>query len=351
MSWDGNILAKKQKKPGKALVKYLMKTGKDLSKALFATDPHYGARTVLLVGPQGTGKTTGMIDGAIRFAKKGVVTVWREIDLAQFNRIEATGMPVKVFAHQDDEIKILAIPHGSMKGHPYDVEISRYSTAADLYRQLEKGVVNVVFEPSYYIPSYDFLIDVFTTKSITKSKLKNSRNFPSSAFWIEFNFVLSNRTDRQWIAMFLDEIDDIYPATPIGLTWTLIEWGKDQVKHLRKSFVSTWGATQSYANVNWDVSSKFQDLILMKGATKPKRRSHVKESWLKDEWFKENVYKLSKKRGTKGWAFIESDAKVGLIQFEALPRVRESLQVIRKLPEGTPRPSLLEIFEAYGLIE
>lgn len=319
-------------------IKMLKSGGARIKAKMFKKDTYYGARTGLFVAPQGGGKTTALINLLINFFKHGYLAIWREIELAQFNRIEATGVPVQVFAHEYDEIIINALPKDGGKPFEYDVELMRYSDGFDLYQKLREDAINVVIEPSYYIPSPEFIEDVFNTKSITKSKLKSYRNFPSSAFWIEFNYVLAHRDDRRWINLNLDEIDDIYPAQPTGLLWTLVQWGKDQIKHLRKAFIATYGATQAYANVNWDVASKFQDIFLMKGATKPKRAKQIKDSWLQND-------KLLK----KGWAIVQTaDGEVGLIQFKPLPPVEFDLH-IKKTWDG-PTPTLEELFEEYGLI-
>jgi len=319
-------------------IKMLKSGGQTIKKKIFKKDTQHGARTGLFIAPQGQGKTTALINLLIKFFKNGYLTIWREIELAQFNRIEATGVPVQVFAHENDEIDIKALPKSRGEPFEYEVDLQRYRDGFDLYQKLREDAINVVIEPSYYIPSPDFIGDVFNTKSITKSKLKSYRNFPSSAFWIEFNYVLAHRDDRRWINLNLDEIDDIYPAQPTGLQWTLVQWGKDQIKHLRKAFIATYGATQAYANVNWDVASKFQDLFLMRGATKPKRAKLIKDGWLQDD-------KLLR----RGWAIVQTaDGEVGLIQFRPLPPVEFDLH-IKKTWDG-PTPTLEELFEIYGLI-
>jgi len=324
------------------LLRMLSKNGKLIQRTIFEQNPHKGARTGIFVGPQGSGKTTALAQLALEFLDRRYTVIWREIELAQFHRIQATGVKVRVFAHALDDIEVLAMQKGSMDSEPYKVRLHRYEDAYDLFEKPKPGVVNVVFEPSYYVPSREFLEDVMTQRSISKHALRESRSLPSSAFWIELTHVLKNRRDRRWFALFEDEADDVYPAIPTGIEWTLMKWARDQVKHLRKSFVATYLATQSYSNLNWEVAEKFQDLFLMKGARKPKR-SRVNQKWLdRDELFAEAERKNMRA------VLVESEGLIGMIAFRPLPEVDFDLQVIKNW-RGEKLP-LMEVLEEYGLV-
>ena len=325
------------------LKRMLFKNGKLIQRAIFEQNPHKGARTGIFVGPQGSGKTTALAQLALEFLDRNYIVVWREVELAQFHRIQATGVKVRAFAHALDNIEILAIQKGSMDSEPYKVRLHRYEDAHDLFKKLKPRVINVVFEPSYYMPSKEFLEDVMTQRSISKHALRESRSLPSSAFWIELTHVLKERHDRRWFALFEDEADDVYPAIPTGIEWTLMKWAKDQVKHLRKSFVATYLATQSYANINWEVAEKFQDLFLMKGARKPKR-SRVNQRWLDTD----DLFREAERKNMRA-VIVESEGLVGMVVFRPLPNVDFDLQVIKEW-EGE-KPSLQEILEEYGLLQ
>jgi len=331
------VPVKFKKAPRNAHLKMLLKNGQKIVNRIFEKNPYYGARTGVLVGPQGTGKTTALAGLGLAFNKMDYLVIWREIELAQFNRIEATGAKVKVYAHELDDVEIIAMYKGSSKTEEYSVDLIKYRDAEDLYSKVRKGFINVVIEPSYYIPSQKFLEDVVGKRNVSKNSLKNSRNLPSASFWIELKYVLIHRKDRLWVAVLEDEADDIYPAIPTGIEWTMMKWAKDQVKQLRKSFGASYIATQSYSNLNWEVTEKYQDLFLLKGARKPKR-SRVLQSWLDDD-----------RMLSRGMAIVESEGLQGVVSFKPLPNVEADLQIIREW-QGE-RPTLEEIFMRYGFLD
>jgi len=232
---------------------------------IFVRDPEQGARLLIITGEQGSGKTTLMLI----FAKKMMETdyvVWRGRDLAQWHRFPDYWRNVVIFAHENDDLTFLKIPHNG--GEPEeldDVRIIKYSDPRDIIPRLRKTKINVVYEPSFYSISDELAYDILARSNIAISP-KRRKAMKASFFWFEFFFRLLQRPDRRWISVFLDEVDDIMPETPKGLQWVLQEWMKDTIKDLRKAFINFIGSAHILTNVDWRIRSKIQIRIYLKGA-------------------------------------------------------------------------------------
>ncbi|MFQ5838047.1 MAG: hypothetical protein ACE5HJ_04615 [Thermoplasmata archaeon] len=77
---------------------------------------------------------------------------------------------------------------------------------------------------------------------------------------------LVRRLDYRWVALFTDEVDEIFPEWPQGERFLEQARAKDRAKDFRKKYVSWYASTQHYKDVDHRVLTKFQYFIYLKGA-------------------------------------------------------------------------------------
>lgn len=330
-------------------IKELVKNGKAIIRDLLSKNPHYGGRSGILIGPQGTGKTSTLIRLGEAYIDHGYITIWREIELAQFHRIEAAGIKVKVFAHEYDDVVVYAMREDSDEEEEYPVKIHKYRDVKDLYHKLEKRKMNVVIEPSYYIPGEDFIWDLATKKNLNPKRI-NDRGLPSGVWWVELHHFLYNRRDRKWIALLEDEYDDIAPAMPSGFLHTCLSFGTDLIKHSRKSLLMVNAATQSYSNIFWEIGEKFQDFYMKIGARPPSNpRYIIPKKYVTDAQWWMRVLGIKNEDELKGITVVQKGGLVGIIHTNKLPDVDYALSIVREW--NGPTPSIHEVLEEYGVFQ
>lgn len=233
---------------------------------LFVRDPQQGGRLVLMTGYQGVGKTTLLEKFAQRAFSLGDYVVWRGRDLAQWHRFPDYWLNVTLFVHEDDDIKILKLPHDGGPPEEIDnVRIVKYREPQEVVRKLRKTKINVIYEPSFYSISERMVYEIAKRTNIFISP-ERRKAMKASYFWYEFMYHLLERPNRRWVSVFFDEFDDIAPETPKGLQWVLQEWMMHTVKDLRKAFISLFASTHVLTNVDWRIRSKFQIRIYLQGA-------------------------------------------------------------------------------------
>ena len=238
--------------------------GEELLNKLLSQDPQFGGRLVLITAPQGAGKTTLMIRLAEALVGKEYV-IWRGRDLAQFHRFPDWRKRVKIFVHKHDEVRFYKLKHGSEEAEEVKLNVTKCEKPEDILKQLEKGKLNVVFEPSFYRISQELALEVLRRSGLRISK-KQLAEMKSAYFWFELLYRLLLRPDRRWMSVLIDEIDDTFPETPTGLQWKLQAWVKDISKDLRKAFITLIGSTHTNTHVDWRIRSKMQARIYLAGA-------------------------------------------------------------------------------------
>lgn len=251
----------------------LVNFGELNAKRLFRHDPDNGGTLCIMTGEQGSGKTTLLIRLALTLMGKEYV-IWRGRSVAQWHKIPQWEENIKLFFHTNNNPKIYKLK--GEKSEEINVKYYRYKTPKDLLKKIEKNRINVVYEPKEYSISNALANEI--EKAIDYRVTKKERESRKSAyFWYELMYELIRRKDRRWIALFLDECDEIFPENPKGLQWKLQLWLKDNLKDARKAYVSVFASTHALGDVDWRIRNKFQAFIYLKGA-KVSEKSMVNKS-------------------------------------------------------------------------
>lgn len=149
-------------------------------------------------------------------------------------------------------------------------EIRYYEDCADLYKSLEKGKINVVYEPQDYFFK-ESLKRMIKEKSLANEDIfKNIVRMDPCIFWFEFlDYLVTKRTKRDFVSVIIDEADDVVPNTPSGLRWHLNIWFRERLRDLRKWNISLFMATHGTTDLDGRIFKKFMQFIYLKGCVAP----------------------------------------------------------------------------------
>lgn len=288
--------------------KVLKIMGEKLMKDLIFHDPNVGGTLAMATGEQGSGKTSLLLYLAEAEMANGEIVIWRGREVAQWYRLKNWKHRVKLFIYEEDQPKFYRVEDETAK--EIHIPYETYKEPRDILLKLEKGKLNVIYEPMFYTVSDEVKDAVYYS---TGYKLK--RNFPKGAyFWFDLFYALTTRLDRRFITLIIDEADDVFPQNPSGDLWKLQEWFKDLLKDARKSLISVFAAVHNLNDIDYRILGKFQAYIYLKGS-KPFKGSMVNPKF---------ILKLQKGYGVIEWGGF------GLFKFPAYPPRNYGLLVRRQ---------------------
>lgn len=152
-----------------------------------------------------------------------------------------------------------------------------YVGVKDLYDNLSQGDINVVYEPSRYIMSPG-MEEMICKRSLVSAKSLQEIEMDPSLWWSEFMFFLLHFKTAGFITVFLDEIDEIFPATSQGLRWHIQALFADSAKDFRKANISLIFSIHDLSDLDYRLRSKIQYWGYMRGAV-PHTSSLLKPSY------------------------------------------------------------------------
>jgi len=88
--------------------------------------------------------------------------------------------------------------------------------------------------------------------------------------YVDFFKVLKERESAEWISMFVDEIQELYPENAKGRLWWICFEAGNIITHFPKRMVNFYCATQSYALVSYQIKHHMRYWVFMPRALKPK---------------------------------------------------------------------------------
>lgn len=292
--------------------------GKRLQEELFMRDYDLGGQAVLLLGPQGAGKTTALYQLAITARELGdIVIIGGRTPLEQIHKIPNWEKTVTIWHYKGDEIHIYKIKNSQSEETTSQLEVRTYENARDLIERLDKRRFNLVYGPVWYPTPKNLIKEIRRRYHITP----HAPNYVgSSVFWHEVFLEAINRKSDDWFTIALDELDDYFGAVGAGFEYWLLRLSKDLVKDFRKSRTNLYGAVHNLSDLNWQINSKFTTFILLRGARAPEGTAVNQDLPLKLDL---------------GEAIIVK-GQFGLIQIEPLLKPDYTLHVELKAKEKIP---------------
>jgi energy-coupling factor transporter ATP-binding protein EcfA2 len=230
-----------------------------------------GALTVAIYGSLGSGKSTLLRTLAetmrCRDPESGdtqpITIIWRCRDIDIWNSFNKD--ITYLFIHKDDypyvRFRTDRLQRLTEKDLP---KIITYSTNQDLLSKIVKGSINCIFEPQDYELT-EYMIDVLTKKGANRRHLEDPV-VDKSAWWIELCVWLLVNKGLDFIAIILDEFDEMMPSGVGGVPWHLGYIFRDYLRVSRKMNISTIMCSHQIRDVNPAILSKILVNVYLKGA-------------------------------------------------------------------------------------
>lgn len=309
--------------------------GRVLLGELSVRDYETGALSILILAPKGAGKSTLLATLALRNLELGDLVIWRGRGRDFWPRMMRI-TPIKVFVHENDELKVWRIKPGTTEAEDITGEIDfiKYSSIQDLYPKLVDCAINVIYEPTYHQPSEEL-----------KNLIEKEVEWLEGRFWwFDFFIQLAKRRDGRFASIFIDEIDDIMPGGASGILWKALEGIQHSLAEFREKLVYLFGTTHDTGHVDPRLLKKFDGFFYLRGARAPEKQTMMR-------------HKNAPARLDLGQAIIEIRGRgYGIIEFEKISH-DGFLYAIEKTWIGekvrlrgtTFRDELMEIVETEGL--
>lgn len=243
--------------------------GQELVEMLRNRDVNPGGHGIEILGGQGSGKTSLMLNFVEDFSRFGELMFWREsvgtpLQFVKYPRWEifverGTGFriidqnndgqefdyPVEYF----DEIPEVIYHKKKLEDNPDLQERNRQKKQRqdeifeDIFERAEPGHLNVIF-------------------------------FKRKWTWIDFLRFCKMRPS--WQDIFIDEYEDIFPSYNKGEDWYRVEWAQENFKHIRKGLVNVFLNTQNSSGVDYRIRNKMTMRVYLPGSV-PESDSPVKK--------------------------------------------------------------------------
>ena len=236
----------------------------------------YGGSTNEILGPQGTGKTSFMLNYAkeIMGENPDELIIWKDSyqSQCQFNRLKNW----EIFAEEGTKLKFRDI----LKDETVELPVKKFTDFSQLIHLMSPQQLNVVFvkdEVVGYIRLLNYL-----------------------------------RRHSGWQSVFIDEYKDIAPLNESSYRYRLIGALGKEMTNIRKGLVSLFCNTQSKSQIDWRVRDAFMTYVYLPGAKKDGHSS---------------IYQQAINGLEKGKAWISWEGKFGRVRFPPFPPKHPVLDV------------------------
>jgi hypothetical protein len=143
-----------------------------------------------------------------------------------------------------------------------------YTSVVDLYKNIQSGAINVIYEPGEYLPSKAFK-DIITARGFYGDKVWDNRNIDPTIFWIEFLSFLMQVKKAGFYTIIMDEADEVFPQHPRDLRYACQMYFKDLTRDLRKHNITYLLSFHTWSDLDWEITSKIMYKVWMRGARPP----------------------------------------------------------------------------------
>lgn len=170
------------------------------------------------------------------------------------------------------------VPHFSLEtGEPQffpHTRVHKYANVHDLYKNLQQGQINVIYEPTTYQMSEGMSKLIGSRIGKPYEEIGESI-IDSPLWWVELMFFLYSFKRAGFITIILDEVDEIFPADIAGLRWHIHALFADTAKDFRKTNISLIYSIHDLTDLDYRIRSKTQYWGWMKNARILKSNSLV----------------------------------------------------------------------------
>lgn len=248
-----------------------------LTHEIISHTQDFGGTTVLICGDDTSGKLSLSITlvEAIHCIRKGETVPERETVIWRGQSTDHWMIFPKdqtnIFIHKADKDIISFWSTELAKYDHNDLpQITYYNTNKDLYSKLQHGRINVIYEPSTYIPSKKLLTTLLSMgifKDTPNKILFEGEIIDTSIWWFEFiNWICRRDNDGQYNSIFLNDAQKLLPDKPTGDRYFVHLFFKEIIYRARRSNTSLYMTTNNYDDIDQRVTPKTQYKIWMNGS-------------------------------------------------------------------------------------
>lgn len=223
-----------------------------------------GGATIEILGPQGSGKTSLMLNYAVRIMEENPdeIIIWKDSyqSQCQFNRLKNW----EIFAEHGVDLQFRNIYHDEV----VELPVTYFSDFNSLVHKMSPQQLNVVYVKDEVV-GYIRLINYL-------------------------------RRHSKWQSVFIDEYKDIAPLNESGYRYKLIGALGKEMSNIRKGLVSMFCNTQAKSQIDWRVRDAFMIYSYLSGAKKDSSSS---------------VYQQAINGLEKGSSWVSWEGKFGRIHY------------------------------------
>jgi hypothetical protein len=267
-------------------------TAEFIFKRMFNRDKAVGGHSLEITGIPGSGKTSLNLHFHDIIAENypSELMFWRDLveAPAQFTRAKKwqvfveNGVNFQV-RDKNDGGRRIDVPHQIFETVPHvsynpqiQEDVEKFKENQDK-KQLQDDIFGGIYKQA-------------------KGSMLNVIYFSAESHWIDFMRYVRNTPE--WVTLFWDEYEDIFPGANRGELWWRVEWAKNNIKQTRKGFVNVFANTQTRGDVDWRIRGKMGSWAYLFGALpdddSPIRKKYARHLRLGQGWLDLGHYKFGK---------------------------------------------------------
>lgn len=200
-----------------------------------------GGSPFMVVGPKGAGKTILLQRMARDACRMGEKVIWRAKDVDTWS-VFSHFFPINLIV-QGSNVRVDHVPIIDNPEPLQTVLITTCESPDDAWEQCEKGFINVI-----------------VTSGLTPVQ--------QAAWWTLLFHTLIKRKSNEWISVFMDEIDEVFPENPTDEWWHISVAAVDYFASFRKTNINFRCSAHKHTLVNANLRAKIHYHGYVRGAQK-----------------------------------------------------------------------------------
>ena len=212
-----------------------------------------GGNDFLVMGPKGQGKTLLLQHMARDAFRRGEKVIWaaKDVDTWSVFSTAKPGIPINLIV-QGTSVKVEHVPMRKDVPPLQRTLVTACDTPMDAFEACTPDAINVV-----------------VTAGLSPMQ--------QAGWWTIFYHTMKQRKSMEWISVFLDEADQLFPAAPHDEWWHITKQWVSIFGTTRKKNISTRMSVHDYASLFSEISMKISFFGYVKGARAIPRKTAVKQ--------------------------------------------------------------------------